>query len=466
MIDNYMGPMPEDQYREAQRAGAIGGSGLTKILRLSVAHYLADLERMSERAAVTLGNVVHTAVLEPHLFAERYAVAPEVVKLDAPQARKVERPQVGVTTVGDWRVGGAKLADGSPAVFPTKAEAVAHAKTVGGWTTDGVTFHATRKAADAASGADKPWTLAGVADAPRFRTRGEAQAHAAEAADGREVISAATMAQCDEIALALRSHPVASALLEGARCEEVVQWHDAAHGVDCSGKLDAQAEVGAGLAEMLGIDPGRVGVDLKTTGKLAQPSRLGRMCYDAGWHIQAAHYMAGAAANAQPLTAWVNIVVETVAPYGVAVVVLDDAYLALGRYERGEALARVRQWRETGEAHGYDPAPVTIAPPAWALPAEVEGQEFEQWAAKGQRAERQREEAALAVSMARTRLDLTLRKLSSAAADAVSAARSGDYGRAMEYVAELGRHEAEAEAQRNALAEAEAVCAEALEGRR
>ena len=456
MIDNFMGPMPEDRYREIQRTGAIGGSGLVKIQRLSVAHYLADLERMSSRSAVTLGNVVHTAVLEPHMFAERFYVAPEVIKADVPEPWKVERPEVSKADDGLWRIEGELVA------YDTKAAAAEASKAFSGWTIDGQTFYRTRKALAEQCGGLLPWTLAGDGPQPTFRTREEAKAHARTFGGERQTISADTLTQSDEIVHALRAHPLASRLLDGARCEEVVLWHDHAHGLDCSGKIDAQKEVGGELAAQLGIEPGLVGIDLKTTGKGAAPSRMARMCHNSGWHIQAAHYMAGCAANGVELTAWINIVVETEAPYGVAIVVLSPLFLALGEHERAEAMRRVLDWRLTGVAAGYAVEPVLVEPPAWAVPLEVEAADLIAWRDDAGAAGR-----AARLAEARTLADRATMKMAGAmgaiqevALEAARAARAGDYGEAVrlsedierlqqnaaEYAADAARHTDEAAA--------------------
>lgn len=453
MIDNFMGQLDELEYRRHQRAGAIGGSGLVKIRRLSVAHYLADLDRMASRPAVGFGNVVHTAALEPDQFAARYYVKPEVIKADVPEPWKVERPNVTKGDDGLWRVG-----DGA-GEYATKTNAAAAAKAVSGWTIDGETFYPTRKALAEQCGGLLPWTLSGDGPQPAFATKAEAEQHLRELAGDKQPISVADMLRCDEIVRALRAHPVAGLLLADAVCEEVVLWHDAEHGLDCSGKLDARRAISTDVfAALRGVaEVGQqIGIDLKTTGKLAQPDKLARMCHDAGWHVQAAHYVAGAAACGVELSAWVNIVVETEAPYGVAVVVLDDDYLALGRYERDQALVKVKAWRESGKARGYDPAPVVVSPPAWALPLEVEGREFVEWRDSGADAglRAQLAEARVLADRAALKMAGAMSAIQEVAVDAARAARDGNYGRAVALSEEIqqlqlqaAEHSAEAQAQ-------------------
>ena len=299
--------------------------------------------------------------------------------------------------------------------FATQSEAKAHAAALSGWTVDGVEFHKTKKAlleAAAASSSGEPsgWTVDGVefystkkalleqSDAchrwalvgavesgPWYRTRDDAAAACVELAGGREVVSLADFARAGDAVDAAAAHPVAGALLNACDAFELsVLWHDIANGVDCSGQLDAYAANTDGI-DLPGvyIEPGRrVGIDLKTTGRLVTPGTESRIVLDGGHHIQAAHYMDGCEANGKPLDAWIMIYVETKAPYGVRVVQLGETFLALGRYRRGLALAKVAAWNAlpaNADPPSYEPACVTVEPPARAVPDVVGDADWSDW---------------------------------------------------------------------------------------
>lgn len=396
MIDNYMGPLAEVEYRERQRNGAIGGSGLAIIHKLSVAHYLANARRMSERGTGDFGTMVHALVLEPGEFGKRYRLRGEPIKLDTPEPRKVERPEVSRLDGDDgWTVlhDNYTWESGDPMPFDTKALATQAAKEVSGWTFDGETFHATKKAALEAEGGALPWAIAGDEDGPRYRTRDDALA-ALDNADERIAVKAGDMERAELMRAAINAHRVAHALLAHADCEHAVLWHDKAAGVDCSGKIDAIAVAPAqwardvlGATWLQGDGDVRIGIDLKTRGRDTPPSSAGYAVGDGGWHLQGAHYMAGAEANGRPLDLWVTITVETQEPYGVVVAVLHPDYLMLGRYLRHKALLRARDYVAGGWADGYDPAPVVAMPRPGADLDDAAAAEFDGWLAND-RAER------------------------------------------------------------------------------
>lgn len=419
MIKNYIGKLDDAEYRARQRGDtpAIGGSGLVLIERASAAHHTANQARMRTSAPGAHGTLIHCLALEPDTFAHRYAIRPDVVeRFDVPEPRRVIAPELVKTEEG-WSVEGhgheCRACSGQGctaheipdfitkectecsgaglvgAVFATQAKAKAHRATVSGWTVDGFTFFATKKALEK-TGACHRWALAGSVECgPWYRVRDDATAHAATLAGDRIPVSVADYERATDAADALTAHPVAGRLLDDADATELsVLWHDLANGIDCSGQLDAYLANTDGIdLEGLCIEPGRrVGVDLKTTAKLLDPAHDARRILDGGHHIQAAHYMAGCAANGQPLDAWIMIYVETVAPYGVRVVQLGEQFLALGRYRRDRALAKVLAWQALGAdamPPSYAPRCITVEPPAYAVPDAVGDVVWSDWIAEG-----------------------------------------------------------------------------------
>jgi len=395
---------------------------------------------------------------------EAYALAPHMCEACAGAgATMAEDP--AVITIECWRCYGAGLANG----FATQAEAKAHAATVSGWTLDGVTFYKHKKdvpavASDKPSGwtvndvdfyatkkelletdAGKPWRLSDSVDGPFFRTRDDANAHAAERAGARIPITLADLERASDCVRAVESHEVAGPLLAAMGERELsVLWHDTDNDADCSGQLDAYGENEAGVElEGLFVEAGkRIGLDVKTTGKLVAPGDESKTILNGGHHIQGAHYMAGCAANSKPVDTWIMLYIETAAPHGVRVVQLGETFLALGRYKRELALDKVKAWRAMGAEAlppSYPSRCVTVDPPEWAVPAAVGDAEWADWLEAG-KVDKKAEALQLArdahslaedvVERIERELDAVLDGRSKLAAEAVAAARDGEYGTA------------------------------------
>ncbi|MCP4738590.1 MAG: hypothetical protein GY873_30860 [Bosea sp.] len=396
MIENYIGKLDDAEYRARQRGDtpAIGGSGLVLIERNSPAHHVANQASMRESKPGAFGSLVHCLVLEPETFAARYYVRPDVVERESvPEPRRVKAaagptPYKEDTADGErsrgWTVDGVEFYKTKKALLEAAAES--NSGEPSGWTVDGVEFFKTKKALLEQSDACHRWALVGAVESgPWYRTRDDAAAACVELAGGREVVSLADFARAGDAVDALTAHPVAGALLNACDAFELsVLWHDVQNGVDCSGQLDAYAANTDGI-DLPGvcIEPGRrVGIDLKTTGRLVTPGTESRIVLDGGHHIQAAHYMDGCEANGKPLDAWIMIYVETKAPFGVRVVQLGETFLALGRYRRGLALAKVAAWNALpadADPPSYEPACVTVEPPARAVPDVVGDADWSDW---------------------------------------------------------------------------------------
>ena len=107
-------------------------------------------------------------------------------------------------------------------------------------------------------------------------------------------------------------------------------------------------------------------VDLKTAADASQ-AEFARASARYGYALQAAYYIDAAAQCGMPDMAFIHVVVETDAPYGVAVYQMDDEAIDHGRrcYER--ALTTYRTCRETGEWPGYAQEILPLSLPRWAL---------------------------------------------------------------------------------------------------
>lgn len=148
-----------------------------------------------------------------------------------------------------------------------------------------------------------------------------------------------------------------------------VAWEERQAGVLCKARLDKLGRIGTW--PILG--------DLKTAadaGRRAFESAI----YRFGYHVQAAHYLAGVEAVApvpagNPYRRFVFFVVESDEPYAVACYEPDDLALAAGERSRQAYLRRWRECVETDRWDGY-PAGVELASiPAWAT---------KQWSSEGE----------------------------------------------------------------------------------
>jgi len=329
----FFGPMPEDDYRARQRAGAIGGSALGAILSGSPAHVVAR-RSTAPSSAMTFGTATHARALEPSTYSARYRRAAAAYKTPV-DYRKHDDGWIAVA------------ADGSRGPFATSTEA---RRVAGEWRVDG--------AVDADGGV--AW----------YRTRKDADAATATDGDDRIVLTASDADRIELIAAALARHPVASCLLGGGDVDAEVAmfWRDAATGVDCSGKCDA-------------IDTGRgVLVDLKTHGRVMAPARAARWIADSYYHVQMAHYAAGVRAAGHTVARVYLVAVETVEPFAVGVYQLSDHTLAVGEHLRREALARWRDADLAAPPYGVDPTVVDL--PTWAIPPGFDADAFDRWSAQ------------------------------------------------------------------------------------
>ena len=160
--------------------------------------------------------------------------------------------------------------------------------------------------------------------------------------------------------LAMRDSVLGNALaldlLDGADTETSHYWTES--DVECKARIDALPREDSQWGNCV--------VDIKTTAN-ASPEEFRRSCFNFGYHIQAAHYLAAADRGL-----FVFIVVERDAPHCVAIYELDEDALILGRQTREYLLG---QWAlcEAEEAAG--------GPDAWpGSPVEIQELSLPGWA--------------------------------------------------------------------------------------
>jgi hypothetical protein len=162
-----------------------------------------------------------------------------------------------------------------------------------------------------------------------------------------------------EMAEALRAHPIASALLgDGGHAEMSLFWTDDRAGIWRRCRLDWHPSPRAGRM---------VAFDYKTT-KCADPEKFARSAMDYGYHCQARWYLDGlraldlADADAQ----FVFLAQEKSPPYLVSVVQLDAVALRIGDTLNRRAIDIYAECDRTGVWPGYTSDEVAhVSLPYW-----------------------------------------------------------------------------------------------------
>lgn len=159
----------------------------------------------------------------------------------------------------------------------------------------------------------------------------------------------------EEMHHALMQHELAASILRSPGDSEVtMRWVDEETGVPCKARIDR-------LARRL-----RLFGDLKTA-EDASPSGFAKSVVAHGYHIQAAHYLAGGHACGLEPRGFPFIVQEKSPPYLPAVHMLDDRALARGAELRERGLAKIAHARTTNTWPGYNPGITEISLPEWAF---------------------------------------------------------------------------------------------------
>lgn len=196
-----------------------------------------------------------------------------------------------------------------------------------------------------------------VVMAPEFNARtaaGKADRAAFVAANaGRVILSADDFDRARRCVDAIRAHPAARALLDGAECELSLFWRDAQFGVPCKARLDARNHGGI--------------IDLKTTTD-ASPEEFARSVASWGYHRQAAHYVSGCEhlLDGSP-EFFAFIAAESEPPHGVACYSLPGAAILAGAHSMNRALERYAAALAAGEWPGYPSTVESLTLPKWAM---------------------------------------------------------------------------------------------------
>lgn len=208
-------------------------------------------------------------------------------------------------------------------------------------------------------------------NAPDWRTKRAQQQRDEAYARGAVPVLEAQWQQVEQMAAALRRHPLAGRLLDPDRMEpeQTMVWRDPPTGVWLRAMVDAlPRERGRGGRLIL--------ADYKTTGKTADPEVIGRAMADWGYHLQAAWYADGAAAlGLGDDVRCLLIVQEVTPPYLVTVAEPDLPALRIGRRLARSAIDLYAQCTRDDHWPAYAAGPGTttdtdlalVSLPAWEI---------------------------------------------------------------------------------------------------
>ncbi len=195
------------------------------------------------------------------------------------------------------------------------------------------------------------------------------QAHIADH-PGTTVLNSAEIADAAGMGMAAWQHPVTGPVLAhpDRLCELVGLWVDEATGLMCKGRFD---HVIPGDDEVVVTDGKGIGS--------TDNGFVGRQALKLGWHLQAAHYVAGARAlwPGRPVRFQI-LGVETKAPHDCGLYLLDDIVLGGGETFRRQRLDLYAAAVASGDWHGRHTAPVYLDFPDWGLPhVDADGLDFD-----------------------------------------------------------------------------------------
>lgn len=207
-----------------------------------------------------------------------------------------------------------------------------------------------------------------VIEADNYRTKAAQEAKKEAYADGAIPLLPDEHAEIEAMAVALRQHPIAAALLDPDRGlpEQNLIWQDRQTGVMRRARFDWLPETGRGRV----VIP-----DYKTCASAA-PADLEKAVHRFGYHQQADWYLTGAQelGLADEDAAFVFICQEKTAPYLVTVIEPDFEAMRVGKARNRRALS-IYQWcTETGHWPGYTEDIALVSLPPWALIEEGMGQ--------------------------------------------------------------------------------------------
>jgi hypothetical protein len=176
---------------------------------------------------------------------------------------------------------------------------------------------------------------------------------------GKEIVSAQDYGHATAIQTAIRSSDDAMRYLDHGTAEVMLRWN--AFGRECKGRADWLTQ----------IDAQDVIVGLKTA-RDCRPRDFGRDARRYGYHLQWAFYADGFKAITGRMPKMVEIVVESAAPYAVAVYVIPDEVLTEGFDEYTDLLARLDECEKLDRWPGPVQGEQILILPSWGNEEQIE----------------------------------------------------------------------------------------------
>jgi hypothetical protein len=201
----------------------------------------------------------------------------------------------------------------------------------------------------------------------RRTKKGKADWAQFEAANAGKLFSdAGTLAKVKGMAASVMAHETAGEFFSGKGQNEIsILWHDGdiatTNGARCKARIDRVSTIGEWP----------IVADLKST-RDASRREFERSIHKYGYHIQAAHYLAGLEAlypipDGAPFRRFIFIAVESDPPFCTACYELDDIALQEGEQLRQKYLRAWKECTASGNWPGYAAGVDYASIPAWAL---------------------------------------------------------------------------------------------------
>lgn len=200
-----------------------------------------------------------------------------------------------------------------------------------------------------------------VIDVPDFRTKDARAARDAAYAAGKTPLLPAEYRQVQEMAQAVREHPVAGHIFQAGtgKAEQSMFWKDPASKVVCRARMDWLPTPTKGKRLIV--------ADLKSARSVA-PRELQKSIHEYGLHQQDDFYRRGCRelGIGDDNTSFVFVFVAKTPPYLVTVVELDHEARRIGKERNDRALAIYARCRETGYWPGFSEGIETLSLPPYA----------------------------------------------------------------------------------------------------
>jgi len=193
-----------------------------------------------------------------------------------------------------------------------------------------------------------------VLDFPDFRTKAAQMARDDAYEAGKIPVLAKTYAEVELMSEAVLAHPYARQLLEqeDGQAEVSVFATDPEFNIELRARFDFLAE-----------RP----FDLKSTGTSADNATFARTVHSFGYDVSRAHYLHTLYLATGERREMAFLVVESNAPYDVAVHYLDEQYIEIGEGRARRARELFASCTRSGTWPGHSPEPTRVIPPMFAI---------------------------------------------------------------------------------------------------